>query len=245
LGLEDVCQYAAYLDDHPAEWSRLDECCRISISRFYRDRHVFDLLRDEVLPKLARKANHRDEPQVRVWCAGCASGEEVYTLKIIWELSVRPHHPGITLSLTATDAEPHMLARTRCGQYPRSSLKDFPTDWIAIAFKQHGEEYTVKSQFRGGIKTQLQDIRCEQPAGRFDLILCRHLVFTYFEESVQATVLSSILEHLHPNGFLVTGKQESLPTEASIALTEYEPHSGIYGRHDRAASHADGRSTVR
>ena len=87
LALPDMAAYRAYLTNHPEEWRVLDEYCRITISRFYRDRAVFDYLQQTLLPKLAQQAMDQGDPTLRCWSAGCASGEEAYTLKILWELS--------------------------------------------------------------------------------------------------------------------------------------------------------------
>ena len=228
LGLSDMSAYRDYLDRHSPEWLVLDEFCRISISRFYRDRRVFDLLRADVLPQLAAAAASRGDRAIRAWCAGCASGEEVYTLKMIWELGVQKRYPDSSLHITATDAAPTMLERSRRGRYKRSSLKDFPDEWITVAFGESREEFTVNAFFRGGIEFLQQDIRQEQPAGPFDLILCRHLVFTYFDEQLQEEVLRQMMARLRTDGILVTGKQETLPTAPSCDLRIVEPRSGIF-----------------
>jgi chemotaxis protein methyltransferase CheR len=207
----------------------LDELCRISISRFYRDRRVFDLLRDEVLVELATSATARGDNQIAAWSLGCASGEEVYTLKLIWELGLQRRFPSLSLSITASDANPHMLKRAQQGRYPTSSVKDFPEEWMPLAFEEADGEFRIREPFRGGIEFVPQDVRQQQPAGPFDLILCRHLVFTYFEESLQAEVLRQITARLRSNGVLVIGKQETLPPSAiSNALHAIWPRSGIY-----------------
>jgi chemotaxis protein methyltransferase CheR len=82
LELEGFSDYAAYLLAHPDEWSVVDSFCRITISRFYRDRQVFEQL-SQRLPKLAKLAIAREDSKLRCWSAGCASGEEVYTLKLL------------------------------------------------------------------------------------------------------------------------------------------------------------------
>jgi chemotaxis protein methyltransferase CheR len=227
LGLADVTAYRDYLDRHAAEWHVLDALCRITISRFYRDRRVFDLLKDEILPQRAAVAAVRDDHRVRVWSAGCASGEEVYTLKIIWQLAVQAQFPDVSLEIIATDADAGMLERSRRGEYQRGSLKDLPAEWLDAAFTQYGTTFCVNREFRNGIEFLLQDIRREQPPGPFDLILCRHLVFTYFDPPRQAVILDKIMARLFPDGILVTGKQETLPATA-CQLRLVEPHSGIY-----------------
>jgi len=94
LGLAGIADYRGHLETHPEEWPRLDALCRISISHFYRDRSVFDCLRDDVLPVLAEAAIARCENQVRCWSIGCASGEEIYTVVILWKEHLQSRFPG-------------------------------------------------------------------------------------------------------------------------------------------------------
>jgi chemotaxis protein methyltransferase CheR len=227
LGLTGVAAYRSYLDAHDAEWSVLDGFCRISISRFYRDWGVFNYLRDDILPELAQSLQTGGNHTLHCWSAGCASGEEVYTLTIIWRLGVQPQFPSVDLRIIATDADPNMLERARRGCHATSSLKDFPADWLPIAFTESNDLFSVKPDFRKGVDFVLQDIRSEMPAGKFDLVLCRHLAFTYFDEPLQQRILSQIVAKLLPGGVLVTGKQEALPTRP-VEFEECRPHSGIY-----------------
>lgn len=234
LGLAGIDEYMAHLDSHPEEWLVLDGFCRISISRFYRDRGVFNALGDEVLPRLASIATTGGHSVVRSWHAGCASGEEVYTLRIVWQLAVAPVYPGVELLITATDADPHMLQRARIGRYPRSSLKDLPRQWLLRAFQECHDEFRVRDEFRSGAEFILQDIRRERPEQVFDIIFCRHLVFTYFDESLQTEILEQLLHRLRAGGVLVTGKQESLPADAR-GLEPHAAHLGVYWRTSRLA----------
>ena len=149
LGLADVGVYREYLQAHRNEWAQLDALCRIPISRFYRDRRVFDLLRQDVLPRLAVAAMERGNDTLRGWSAGCASGEEVYTLNIIWQLAVQPMLPRLSFDLVATDAAEHMIQRARRGGYPPSSLKDFPAEWLVEAFDRAGDDGAPVSRGRG------------------------------------------------------------------------------------------------
>jgi chemotaxis protein methyltransferase CheR len=227
LGLEDQRAYRDYLEANPSEWSVLDGLCRISISRFYRDRGVFDYLKTEILPALGMSARRNGRGEVRCWSAGCASGEEAYTLAILWGFAVGPQLSGVSLRVLATDSDPHMLDRARQASYPASSLKDLPADWRAAAFTRSGELYQLKPEYREGIDFQQQDIRAEAPLGVYDLVLCRHLAFTYFEEGLQREVLQRLLCQLAPGGFLITGKQE-LMADRLEELEECRPRMGVY-----------------
>src|SRR5688572_3980003 len=105
LGLEGAAAYRARLEAEPAEWEVLDSLCRVTISRFYRDHRVFDVLREELLPALLRDARGRGESVLRIWSAGCASGEEPYTIAVLFRLGLAPAFPELRLELLATDAD--------------------------------------------------------------------------------------------------------------------------------------------
>ena len=227
LGLEHVSEYRLYLETHPREWSILDTFCRISISRFYRDRGVFDFLRDVVLPEVARLATQRGADEIRVWHAGCASGEEVYTLAVLWHTSVAAKFPGLRLGQTATDVDEQMLDRARRATYQPSSLKEVPSGWLDRAFAPCREGYTVRPEFSAGIEFRRQDIRRQMPDGPFDLVLCRHLAFTYFASDLAREILEGIRARMLPGGVLVAGKQESLPA-TTADVRPFGRNMGIY-----------------
>jgi chemotaxis protein methyltransferase CheR len=211
LGLPHVDAYRNYLESHPAEWEVLDGCCRITISRFYRDRRVFDLLGQEILPELARTAIRCGLDEVRCWSAGCASGEEAYTLLILTRTGRFAQFPNVRMRLLATDADEQMLRRARRARYPAGCIKDVPPDWLSGPLQASGEEYVVRADLRGQVEFQKQDIRRQLPDGPWDLVLCRNLVFTYFDVPLQREILGGIVGRIRAGGVLVTGKQETLP----------------------------------
>jgi chemotaxis protein methyltransferase CheR len=210
LGLDGFPAYRARLEADLSEWRVLDAACRITISRFFRDRGVFEAVRREVLPDIAARAR-REGRGARAWSAGCASGEEPYTLKILWDLEVAPSRPGVPLSILASDVEPAVLARARRGCFEPSSLRELPPPLVDPAFDRVGPLACVKAQHRDGVEILAQDLRTQAPDGPFDLILCRYLAFIYFAEPLQRRVLSAMLERLRPQGWLVIGTHERLP----------------------------------
>src|SRR6266516_268658 len=236
LGVLQLASLAAYrerLEADPAEWSVLDECCHITISRFFRDRRVFETLRSHVLPELAQRAE-REGRAVHIWSAGCASGEEPYTIKILWDLDVPRSHPGISLSVLATDVDLTMLARAQKACFEATSLRELPPPLVEQAFDQAGARYCVRTQYRRGIDFLHEDLRSRAPAGCFDVILCRYVAFTYFAPSLQREVLARLVERLLPNGYLVIGTQERLPGEAlRLAPLRAAPQILQKGANDR------------
>jgi len=216
LRLTDFGAYREHLDTDPAEWRVLDDCCHITISLFYRDRHVFETLRRRILPDIAARAE-RERRDARIWSAGCASGEEPYTLRILWDMEAARSRPQVSLSLIATDVDTTMLARARKACFEATSLHDLPRDLVGQAFDLTGSLFCVKPQFRKGIEFLHQDLRSEAPALLFDIILCRYVAFTYFAPPLQEQVLSRILAQLLPNAYLVIGAHERLPGDG-VAL---------------------------
>ena len=212
LGLNGFVAYRGRLEADPAEWRILDASCRITISRFFRDRGVFEAVRRQVLPEIAARAR-REGRGARAWSAGCASGEEPYTLKILWDLEIAPAVPGARLTLVASDVDPVMLARARRGCFEPSSLRELPPALIEPAFDRQGALDCVRPERREDVEILEQDLRTQTPEGRFDLILCRYLAFTYFAEPLQRRVLARLLERLRPQGWLVIGTHERLPGE--------------------------------
>jgi chemotaxis protein methyltransferase CheR len=229
LGLIDLSAYRTLLISTPEEWARLDAICRIPISRFYRDRGTFEVIARQLLPEIAATVSARDDNEVKCWSAGCASGEEPYTLVMAWQFCVAQDWPELSLSVIATDADETMIERAKAACYARSSLKELPQAWLDQAFIRSGDRFCVVPEFREGVEFVLQDIRRSMPAGPFDLILCRNLVFTYFDEALQRRILDQLLERLRPTGFLVLGSHESLtPGEGGVVRTDAKP--GIYRR---------------
>ncbi|MCK5713275.1 MAG: methyltransferase domain-containing protein, partial [Hyphomicrobiaceae bacterium] len=115
------------------------------------------------------------------------------------------------LEVVATDTDARLLERARTGSYPRSSARDLPPDVLAIAFAERAGEFEIKERFKKDVTFLLQDIREETPDGRFDVVLCRNLAFTYFDDELQPAVLNSIRQRLLPGGVLVVVVHETIP----------------------------------
>ena len=220
LGIGPAAYRERLLDD-AAERAALGALCRVTISRFYRDRQMWAALRHEILPAAARLALARGEP-LRAWSCGCASGEEPYTLSIAFRLEVAGAFPGLGLDIVATDADGPVLARAARGRYAAATLRELPPGWAERAFEPCQGELRLRDAYRQGVAFRRQDVRRRLPAGPFHLVLCRNLAFTYFDETTQRRVLEGLRRRIAPGGFLVLGLRESLP-----AGTEgLEPASG-------------------
>lgn len=204
LNLADLAAYRRHLETTPDEWIVLDRCCRISISRFRRDRAVFDLLRDQILPRYVA------QERVAMWCAGCASGEEPYSLALCWQLDVVHPDRASRLDILATDADARLLERAREGRYAAGTLREIPHHWFD-AFELRDEMFVLREEHRTAVRFLQSDIREDMPDGEFHLVACRNLAFTYFDEALQLRVLAGLARRLLPGGVLVLGNHEPLP----------------------------------
>jgi chemotaxis protein methyltransferase CheR len=228
LDLPDTAAYRRYLESNSEEWSVLDRACRIPVSRFYRDRAVFEHLERVVLPELTASMVAKGETELRCWSVGCAAGEEPYTLAILWHLRVAPRFPGVRLRIVATDAEPEMIEQAARARYPGHALRELPPD-LAAAFSRSPEGLWLADAYRRDVEFSVQDIRVTAPEGRFNLILCRYLVLTYFEKALQRRTLARLIDKLEPSGALVVGVTEGMP-EHLDGLVPWSAPLKIYRR---------------
>jgi chemotaxis protein methyltransferase CheR len=201
LGLTNADAYRGYLAGHEQEWDVLAGLCRVTISQFWRDRAVFEALRDVVLPELG--------PRVSAWSAGCASGEEPYSLVLAAD------EAGVEIHVVATDVDPVLLDRARRARYSESSLRDLPAALRARAFDGNH----LQPEYRERVDLLRQDVRDSAPSGPFDLVLCRNMVFTYFADDLQREVGGRLARLLVADGALVVGTHEALPE----GLDGFEP----------------------
>ena len=226
IDLKDFEHYKQWILAHKEEWDRLDQLCRITISRFYRDRGAFDYVRNHIIPKLLSTAKEQNR-MLQVWSAGCASGEEPYTLSLILQLDPSLNQSEDHFKILATDIDPDLIDRAQLGCYGYSSIKDLPEKWLSIAFELKNEHYCIQDPYKDHIDWKVCDIREHVPEQIFDLICCRNLVATYFKEDLQTRIFSDMSRRLRPGSFLMLGIHESLP----LTMSQFEivhDHYKIY-----------------
>ncbi|GMV14643.1 MAG: hypothetical protein AMXMBFR56_28670 [Polyangiaceae bacterium] len=232
LGLGDLSAYRGYLETHPEEWQELDARCYVTISRFFRDRAVFELLERVALPGLAAQAEADGRHELSVWSAGAAGGEEAYSLALLWRFRLAPSYPGLELRVLGTEIDPVSLSRAARRRYPPGCLREVPADIREAAFVRVGAELELREELANGVRFEHEDLRQVIAAGPFDMICCRNLAFTYFDSATRPAVLAALLTRLRDGGYLLIGRRESLPL-ALPALHEASPDSRLYRLADR------------
>ena len=222
-GIHDFRAYLSLLRRDPSEREELRPLLTVTISRFFRNRRVFETLSRHVLPPLAAKGR-----PVRAWSAGCASGEEAFTLRILWE---ELPGPKPSLFLLATDMDENCLARAREGRYPESSLREIPRSMAERYFHKEEGGYRLREVVVRSAEFQKHDLLRDPPPGVFDLVLCRNTAFTYFDAPRRITVAEAIASVLSPGGILVIGRTEKLPPpQAAEWFTPAFPRDNIHRR---------------
>jgi chemotaxis methyl-accepting protein methylase len=184
----------------------------VSISRFFRDKRLWELLENQFLPRLLSK----NESRLQVWSCGCARGEEAYSLKIVWD-RLRHSYPNLPmLKLWATDINPNYIDAAKKGIYGHSSLKELTQSCIDRYFEKVAgkQRYILKPFLKIGIKFELNDIvKDDPPASHFDMIFIRNNLLTYYQSPEKEDALKKVLSVLTPGGILLTGSHEKQPLE--------------------------------
>ena len=211
LTIDGFTDYRYYLETHNDEWKTLDALCRVTVSRFYRDKQMFIFLEQTVLPNMARQAIARGDECLKIWCVGSGSGEEPYTIAIIWKLILQKQFPNLRLQVIASDANPDMKQRAQAACYEYGSIKNLPETWREKVFIRQDALFCLKLEYQHDVQFIVQDVREVLLADEFDLVLCRNLIFTYFDEPLQRKLLERIMRVLKPEGTLVIGIHENLP----------------------------------
>jgi Methylase of chemotaxis methyl-accepting proteins len=228
-GVHTYDDYRALLERSPNEYDRLRDALTINVTRFYRNAETWNLLRRDVLPRMLD--SHRAE--VRVWSAGCASGEEPYTLAVLAadHLDRAGRGDGLArLTIDATDIDHASLDRARAACYRSEGLTELPDDLAGPYFETVGTERRVIDRVRRRVRVHQLDLSREAPLRiDYDLILCRNVVI-YFDRYMQERLFQVFVDSLVPGGYLVLGKVETLFGPARDRLSLVDPRERVYRR---------------
>ena len=226
LGLSNFEDYLLKIKRDPEEKSCLSQILTVTITRFFRDKEVFDILENSIIPAILKNKKGKDE--FKIWSVGCANGEEPYSLSILWREKFEKIWSQIDLSILATDINEDLLGRAREGRYKKSSLKEVPEEIFRRYFKIENGFYILDRSIRESVEFKKHDIIHEELFSGMDIIFCRNLAFTYFSKECQMGVLKKIAASLKEDGYLIIGKDESLPLAYPTLFVPIFPTEKIY-----------------
>jgi two-component system CheB/CheR fusion protein len=227
-GCESLDEYSTYVEEHPEEYRQLVGTFLIKVTEFFRDPELFDYLKEEVLPELVEEAREA-ENQLRIWSAGCATGEEAYSLAILVSEVLGREAGLFNVRIFATDIDEDAVKFARRGVYPPSALKGLSEEQIGRYFVVEDDSYQVKKQIRGMIVFGEHDLAQRSPFPHVDLVVSRN-VLIYFSNELQRRALQLFAYSLRDGGYLVLGKAESTSLLADL-FAPVDRHNKVYRRH--------------
>ncbi|MEL6187840.1 MAG: CheR family methyltransferase, partial [Myxococcota bacterium] len=210
LNLGNLASYAEFVERDEAEAHRLRESLLIGVTQFFRDTDAFSVVARQVVPELISRSR-TDGRAIRVWVPGCATGEEAYTIAMLFMDATKDSPESLDLQIFATDLKRDFLTEAARGEYSAQKIANIPADLRDTYFMNEpgGEVWTVHPEVRRSIVFAPHDILSDPPFTRLDFISCRNLLI-YFSLEAQQQVLSSFAFGLSDQGFLLLGPSESV-----------------------------------
>ena len=206
-GIDDSRRYLDMLRENPAELELLAKDLLINVTSFFRDPKAFELLAQEVIPDLVRR--HPPDRPLRIWVAGCSTGEETYSLAMLFLEEITAAKRNIKLQVFASDVDEDAVALAREGRYPESIAADVSPQRLARFFSREEHGYRVTPELRGVVVFTVQDVLADPPFSRLDLISCRNLLI-YLRPEAQQKVLLLFHFALSEGGILMLGGSETV-----------------------------------
>jgi two-component system, chemotaxis family, CheB/CheR fusion protein len=236
-GAATLPDYRRYMERHPEELQRLVASFLIKVTEFFRDPELFTYLRDRVLPGLIGEARERGE--LRIWSAGCATGEEAYTLAMLVSDLLGEESEELPVRIFATDIASDAVEFARRGIYTQAALEGLPSDFVERHFTHVDGTFEVRKQVRSLVVFGEHDLGNRAPFPRIDLILCRN-VLIYFTPELQRRALQLFAFSLRHGGYLALGKAETVSPLPEFFSVE-QPRLKVFRRAATAAPIPIGR----
>ncbi|HXT18286.1 MAG TPA: protein-glutamate O-methyltransferase CheR [Gemmatimonadaceae bacterium] len=227
-GVHTYTDYARILDDDAGEYDRLLDALTINVTKLFRNWEVYASLAANVVPALW----HRETSHIRVWSAGCSSGDEPYSLAILFHRYAATHGMLAQLSrvqVVGTDIDRQVLAAAARGQFEEGDFADTPDDLRSRYFSPEAP-HTVSPAIRPLVQFERRDLLSDPaPSGQFDMVVCRN-VLIYFDRDTQERLFDKFHAALRPDGFLVLGKVETLLGAARTKFAPVDARERIFRR---------------
>ena len=213
----DVPEYLQYLKQHPHELDNLVDVLTINVSRFFRNTLAFDYIADKILPAIVFDKKSGRDPSLRIWSAGCATGEEPYSIGILIQELERKERLNLRVNIFATDIDEKVLKKAKKAVYPYASIKSIKYRLLKRYFEDQGKRFQLIPKIQKMVTFSFFDIldkRSYAPPesvfGGFDMIFCKN-VLIYFSQEYQERIFDKLHRSLAKGGYLVLGRAEIPP----------------------------------
>jgi two-component system CheB/CheR fusion protein len=202
----DMDQYLKLLRTDAGELGLLAKDLLINVTSFFRDPKVFDFLAQKIIPELV--SSHTDDRPLRIWTAGCSTGEEAYSIAMLFIEEIAVSKRNIKVQLLASDVDPDAVTTAREGVYPETIQADVSPARLKRFFSLEDHHYRVLPELRAAIVFTVQDVLADPPFSRLDLVSCRNLLI-YLRPEAQEKVVSLFHFALREGGVLLLGNAET------------------------------------
>jgi two-component system, chemotaxis family, CheB/CheR fusion protein len=213
VGADGYLGYLDHLEVDPEEFTHLFNTILINVTSFFRDPPAWEYLGSEILPRLA--ADKREGEPIRVWSAGCASGEEAYTLAMAIAEALGPEAVKERVKIYATDVDEDALNQARQARYTAKQVEGVPPELLERYFERNGEGYVFSKELRRSVIFGRHDLIQDAPISRIDLLVCRNTMM-YLNSDTQSHVLARFSFALREGGYLFLGKAEMLLAHSNM-----------------------------
>jgi chemotaxis methyl-accepting protein methylase len=227
LGLSTLDEYMDYLAAHPKEIERLLDTVTIHVTDFFRDRDVYDALSSSILPRMIERKMHSPIRTMRVWSAGCSTGEEAYSVAILILEYLRAHQLRLDLEVYGTDISKESCRVARRGVYPEHKVAQIPANVRERYFEPDEVGLKLAETVRRLVKFQVHDLFSTSPFSCLDIIVCRN-VLIHFDIDVRNNVLARFQAVLGDDGILILGKSEAIMGTAVELFELVDARNKIY-----------------
>jgi two-component system CheB/CheR fusion protein len=207
VGVEGFTEYIDYLEVHPDEFESLFNTILINVTAFFRDREAWDRMQSEALPRILEAKGPGDP--IRVWSAGCAAGQEAYSVAMAFAEALGPEEFASRVKIYATDVDEEALTQARQGSYDAKETADVPEALRERYFATEDDRFVFRKDLRGAVIFGRNDLVQDAPISRIDLLLCRNTLM-YFHAETQERIVGRFHFAMNPHGILFLGKSEML-----------------------------------
>lgn len=225
-GANTYPEYLAVLRREPSEYDRLFDVLTINVTNFFRDKAVYRVIKETVIPELVSSKERQKKKLIRIWSAGCASGEEPYSMAILFHQVLGKRIGNYLISIYATDIDKKVLEKAKRAEYEDDNVSKVDENILSRYFN-HDLKYSLKEEIKQMVKFRHDDLISGKPLTHLDIIICRN-VFIYFTKGLQAKLIDKYYEGLNQDGYLIIGMTESLPGESARLFRPVSIRERIY-----------------
>ncbi len=226
-GTDNYKDYLNVLERNKREYITLMDTISVDVSRFFRDKDVFDTLKENILPKILKRKRKKKNKILTVWSAGCDTGEEPYSVAILLHEILQSELSNFFIQIYGTDISEERIKRAKKAKYAATKFQEMDPSYVNKYFYYSGGLFKLKDNVKKLVKFEKEDLVSGKRHNFVDLIICRN-VLIYFTKKIQEKVLVDFYNCLNSDGYLMLGKSETLIGKSKYKFKFLDDADRIY-----------------